>query len=75
MKLMCQIEFDVALLEDEAKFLKFLDDEPCVSAAALLTLLTIDNQVIPRNSKEQEKLMKDLTNQEIVPFSDILDIG
>jgi len=75
MKLMCQMEFDVTLLKDEARFLKFLDDEPCASVAALLTYMTIDNILIPRNPEEQEKLVSHLTNQVVVSFSDIIGIG
>ena len=70
--LMCGSTFDSDIFENEEVFLQNLDKDPCHSAAALLTLLTIQEKPIPRNPKEQEELVKQTTSQIIISYSDIL---
>ena len=51
------------------RLLKIVNDEPCVSAMSLITLLEIDgNYPVPVKFNEQERLLSEVSDQIIVDF-------
>lgn len=49
-----------------------LNNRPCYSAAALMTILAIKGEDIPRDAAEQELLLNNITESQLISFKKIL---
>ena len=73
--LTCYIQPDPTVLASKNALLNFVDAVPCASAVALLTIITIEHVIIPRNPIEQEKLIQRITIQQVISITIIIGIG
>ena len=71
----CNIQLDPTVLTSKDALLNFVDAVPCASAVALLTIITIEHEVIPRNPIEQEKLFQRITIQQVLSIGIIIGMG
>ena len=71
--LMCGIGINESTLSSPQHLLQLLDSQPCASAAATITMLAIEGKEIPRNPEEQEKLLQNITTQQLISFDAIIE--
>lgn len=66
--------FGNKILQNVTDILTLLNNEPCASAIAMLTVLAINgNDEIPRDPKEQEKLVQSISDTQVVSFAEIIE--
>ena len=65
---------DSSVLNYAQNLLSFLQNDPCGSVSALITVMTINNiKTIPRKPEDQEQIIKSLSDQNVKTMNEIVE--